>query len=192
MDTLEAIKTRRSVRKVQDKLPPKDLIITLLDAARRAPNHFNTQPWHFTVLTGEGRNKLGEAYGKINQQQLENPDQAALDEALAKGIAKAKRAPVVIVITIEPGELAKVKKAEEIAATACAVENILLAAHALGLGAMWRTGEPNYTDVMKQSFGVSEKGMVLGYLYIGYPEPGVSPKPPERKSVEEISTWIEK
>lgn len=190
METIEAIKTRRSVRRVKDQEPLRETIIQLLDAARRAPNHFNTQPWHFTVLTGEGRNKLGDAYGKINQQKLENPDQETLAAAYEKGLSKAKRSPVVIVVTLEPSDQPKVKRVEEIAATACAVENMLLAARALGLGAMWRTGDPTYTDTMKQSFGVSEKGLVMGYIYVGYPEEGNAPKAPIRKSVEEISTWV--
>lgn len=191
MDVLEAIKTRRSIRKVKDELPPKELIIEILEAARRAPNHFNTEPWHFTVLTGEGRAKLGKVYGKINQSGLENPDQAALDDAMAKGIAQAKRAPVIIVVAIEPSDNPKAKKVEEIAATACAVENMLLAVHSLGLGAIWRTGNPSYTDLMKQSFDVSGEGLVLGYLYIGYPEEGVAPKGPDRKTVDEIADWVE-
>lgn len=191
MDTLEAIRTRRSVRKVKDDMPPKEAILTLLDAARRAPNHFNTEPWHFFVLTGEGRRKLGQVYGKINQSSLENPDQEALDSAMEKGMAQAKRSPVVIVVTIEPSENPKVKKVEEIAAAACAVENMLLTAHALGLGAIWRTGDPSYTDLMKQGFGVSDDGLVLGYLYVGYPAEGLDLKAPVRKSAEEIATWVE-
>ncbi|WP_100488617.1 nitroreductase family protein [Sporolactobacillus pectinivorans] len=191
MDILEAIRTRRSVRKVKDEIPPKEAILTLLDAARRAPNHFNTEPWHFFVLTGEGRTKLGKVYGKINQNGLENPDQEALDSAMEKGIAQAKRSPVVIVVTIEPSENPKVKKVEEIAATACAVENMLLTAHALGLGAIWRTGDPSYTDLMKQGFSVSDDGLVLGYLYVGYPAEDLNLKAPVRKSAEEIATWVE-
>lgn len=190
METIEAIHSRRSVRKVTDRVPPKETIIQLLDAARRAPNHFNTQPWHFTILIGEGRNKLGDAYGKINQQVLESRNKESLDEAYKKGLAKAKRSPVVIVVTVEPADNPKVKMVEEIAATACAIENLLLAAHALGLGAMWRTGDPAYTDTMKQSFGVSEKGLVMGYIYVGYPQEGIEAKAPVRKSVEEITTWV--
>ncbi|RYM02223.1 nitroreductase [Sporolactobacillus sp. THM7-7] len=192
MDTIEAIETRRSVKKVTEKIPPKALIMKILDAARRAPNHFNTEPWHFTVLTGEGRNKLGEAYGKLNQEKLDQPSRELLDSVYEKGLSKAKRAPVVIVVTVEPSDNPRVKKVEEIAATACAVENMLLAAHALGLGAMWRTGDPTYTETMKRAFGVSENGLVMGFIYVGYPEAGVTYKPPARKSVEDITIWVEK
>ncbi|MCL1630394.1 nitroreductase [Sporolactobacillus sp. CPB3-1] len=191
MDTIEAIKTRRSIRKVSDQEPPKKLIEQILDAARRAPNHKNTEPWHFTILTGEGRNKLGEVYGKVNQRNLGSADQATLDAAYEKGLASAKRAPVVIVVTVEPSDNPNIVEIEEFEATASAVENLLLAAHALGLGAMWRTGAAAYTEEAKRQFGVSEKGSVVGFVYVGYPVEGVDPKVPERKPVSEITTWVE-
>ncbi|MDD9147567.1 MULTISPECIES: nitroreductase family protein [unclassified Sporolactobacillus] len=190
METIEAIDTRRSVRKVTDQAVPKEEIVQILDAARRAPNHFNTQPWHFTVLTGEGRNKLGDVYGKANQQNLESKDKESLEAVYQKGLAKAKRSPVIIVVTAEPSDKPKVKMTEEIAATACAVENMLLAAHARGLGAMWRTGDAVYTDTMKQNFGISAKGLVIGCVYVGYPEEGNTLRAPARASVEEITAWV--
>ncbi|WP_010632197.1 nitroreductase family protein [Sporolactobacillus vineae] len=192
MDTLKAIKTRRSVRKVKEVVPPDEMIRALIDAGRRGPNHFNTEPWHYYVLKGTGRERLGKVYGELAVKKLENPDQAQKDAAMAKGVAKANRSPVVIVITIEPRDQdqPKVKRVEEVAATACAVENMLLAAHSLGLGAIWRTGDAAYTDEMKKAFGVSENGLVLGYVYVGFPEDGYKPNPRERKSVDEVSDWI--
>lgn len=190
MDTIEAIKTRRSVRKVSDQEPSKELIEQILDAARRAPNHMNTEPWHFIVLTGEGRNKLGEVYGKINKKGLEGESQENLDAAYEKGLASAKRAPVVIVVTMEPSENPRAIEVEDIAATACATQNLMLAAHALGLGTMWRTGGAAYTEEAKKQFGVSDKGRVLGFIYVGYQAEGTTPKVPERKSVAEITEWV--
>jgi nitroreductase len=190
MDTIEAIKTRRSVRKVSDQEPSKELIEQILDAARRAPNHMNTQPWHFTVLTGEGRNKLGEVYGKINQKALEGESQENLDAAYEKGLASAKRAPVVIVVTMEPSDNPRAIEVEDIEATACATQNLMLAAHALGLGAMWRTGGAAYTEEAKKQFGVSDKGRVTGFIYVGYQAEGTTPKVPERKTVAEITEWV--
>nr|WP_290443483.1 nitroreductase [Sporolactobacillus kofuensis] len=190
METIEAINTRRSVRKVTEQEPPKELIEQILDAARRAPNHMNTEPWHFIVLTGEGRNKLGEVYGKVNQKNLENADQATLDAAYEKGLNSAKRAPVVIVVTMEPSDNPRAVKIEDVEATACGVENMMLAAHALGLGSMWRSGGAAYSEEAKKQFGVSENGEVLGFVYVGYPDPDTTPKVPERKSVAEITEWI--
>ncbi|GEB78333.1 nitroreductase family protein [Sporolactobacillus inulinus] len=191
METIKAIQTRRSVRKVSDKEPSKELIEQILDAARRAPNHMNTEPWHFIVLTGEGRNKLGAVYGKENQKLLKDANQETVNAAYEKGIASAKRAPVIIVVTMEPSDNPRAVAIEDVAATACAVENLMLAAHELGLGSIWRTGGAAYTEEAKKAFGVSEKGRVMGFVYVGYPEEGVVPKVPERKSVAEISEWID-
>ncbi|WKB36924.1 nitroreductase [Terrilactibacillus sp. S3-3] len=163
MDTIEAIHTRRSIRKVKEVEPKKETILKLLESARWAPNHFNTEPWRFTVLTGEGRRKLGDAYGKINQEKVKDSDDSVKEAAYEKGMNKAFRAPVIIVVSVEPSDKGKVKEVEEICAAACAVQNILLSAHDLGLGAMWRTGDPTYTEIMKQSFGTSENGTVLGF-----------------------------
>lgn len=190
MDTLKAIKTRRSVRKVKETVPPDEMIRELIDAGRRGPNHFNTEPWHYYVLKGDGRARLGKVYGELAVRKLGSADQTLKDTAMAKGIAKANRAPVVIVITVEPSDQPKVRKVEEVAATACAVENMLLAAHSLGLGAIWRTGDDSYTDEMKKAFGVSDNGLVLGYVYVGFPEDGFKPNERDRKSVDEVSDWI--
>lgn len=191
METIDAINTRRSIRKVTEQEPSKEIIEQILDAARRAPNHMNTEPWHFTVLTGEGRNKLGEVYGKVNQKNLADADQPTLDAAFEKGVASAKRAPVIIVVTMEPSDNPRAIEIEDVAATACAVQNLMLAAHSLGLGSIWRTGGAAYSEEAKQQFGVSENGRVMGFVYVGYPDQETTPKVPERKTVAEITDWVD-
>lgn len=188
MDVIKAIQTRRSIGKVKDTMPDKGIVEHILESSRWAPNHYKTFPWRFAVLTGEGRNKLGEAYGKVDVEKLESPTEEERQNAYEKGLRKAKRAPVVIVIMVEPSAQEKVKWVEEVAATACAVQNMMLTAHALGLASIWRTGEPSYHAIMKETFGVSERGLVLGFLYLGYPE---SDKPaPEKKPYQDYTTWI--
>ncbi|TCP32369.1 nitroreductase [Scopulibacillus darangshiensis] len=188
MDVIEAIHTRRSLGRVKEETPEKAEIEKVLEAARWAPNHFKTEPWRFTVLTGDGRKKLGDAYGQINTEKLVDPNEEEKASAYEKGIKSALRAPVIIVVTAEPSELERVKEIEEILATGCAVQNMLLAAHANGLGAIWRTGDTAYTDIMKKSFCTSDKGIVLGYVYLGYPN-GDKPVT-DKKPVEEVTTWV--
>ncbi|MFC4618009.1 nitroreductase [Camelliibacillus cellulosilyticus] len=192
MDVMEAIKTRRSIGKVSERPVEKDLLMTILDTARYAPNHYRTDPWLFTVLTGAGRDKLGDVYGRINMEALEeNASENERKEAYEKGIKKARRAPVIVVVTVEPNDMAKVVFVEEIAATACAVQNVLLAAHNLGLAAIWRSGAASYHPIMNQAFGVSEHGVVLGYVYLGYPlKENNAVKPRELKPLEDRVTWI--
>ncbi|MFX3616072.1 MAG: nitroreductase [Sporolactobacillus sp.] len=191
METIEAIQTRRSIRKVADEMPEKNLIMQILDAARYAPNHFNTEPWRFTVLSGSGRDRLGRVLGRLNQEKMGSTNQDERAAAMEKGLAKARRAPIVIVIAAEPSNLAKAKEIEEIAATACAVQNMLLAAHVLGIGAMWRTGDPTYTAEMQKEFGESEKSLIMGFIYLGHPDSAKEAPVPARKRVEEMTTWVD-
>ncbi|GGE46983.1 nitroreductase [Pullulanibacillus camelliae] len=189
MELNDVIKKRRSIGKLTEQVPDRQVIEQLLESARWAPNHYRTEPYSFIVLSGKGRDRLGDAYGRINQEALE--DTASEEErqaAYEKGIKKAQRAPYVIVVRLEPSSLAKVVFAEEIAATACAVQNILLTATDLGLGAIWRSGDPSYHPIMKKAFDVSEEGLVLGYIYVGYP--AIEPQSPEKPPLNKLVTWV--
>ncbi|WP_085523350.1 nitroreductase family protein [Tuberibacillus sp. Marseille-P3662] len=189
MDVNEAIKTRRSVRKVSDKVPDRETINSILESGRWAPNHFKTEPYHFEVLIGEGRQKLGNVYGNINIEQLQNPTDQTKEQVYGRGMEKAYRAPVVIVVKVEPSDREQVVFLEEIASTSCAVQNMLLTIHNLGLGAIWRTGQPSYHEKMKEAFNVSENGLVLGYIYLGYPVD--ESDPPKKRSLNDVVTWTE-
>lgn len=79
------------------------------------------------------------------------------------------RAPVVIGVAVEPSSKKNVIVKEEYAAVNSAIQNMLLAAHGLGLGAIWRTGPICYEEKVKQFFQLTEKGELLAFLYIGYP-----------------------
>lgn len=169
MDALEAIFTRRSIGVVTEQVPPEDLIEKIVEAGTWAPNHFRTEPWRYFVLTGDGRGPLGETLAKIAARDMEEPESAENKEKLEKVKRKPFRAPVIIVAAVEPSDNPKVILKEEYAAVNAGIQNMLLAAHALGLGAIWRTGRPCYDDEVRKLFGISERGEVLGFIYIGYP-----------------------
>ncbi|HEU5138775.1 MAG TPA: nitroreductase [Bacillales bacterium] len=188
MEVLDAIHSRRSVGKVTEKVPEKEKIEKMLEAARWAPNHHKTEPWHFHVLIGKGRDKLGKAYGMINTEKLKDMNDEEKNLAMESGLNKARRSPVVIVAAVEPDQGSKIEPIEEAAATACAVQNMLLTAHEMGLGVKWRTGKPANHPIMKETFKVSEKGWILGLLFVGYPDE--EPKPPLKKEPIHYTTWI--
>lgn len=170
MDALEAIATRRSVGKLRPDRPPRDLIERLLEAAIRAPNHFRTQPWRFFVVAGAARVELGQVMARSLGSRLQDPDDPAVRAQLEREAAKPLRAPVIVVVAVEPSKDPRVVEIEEVEAGAAAVENLLLAAHALGLGAQWRTGEAAYDPEVKRFLGLSASTHLIGFVYLGYPD----------------------
>ncbi len=184
MNVFEAIFTRQSIAKLRPDPVPRELIERLLDAAVQAPNHYLVRPWRFFVLSGEGRVRLGDV---LAQSLLERIPEAP-PNALDKERGRLLRAPVVIVAAADAPADSRVIEIENVAAVAAAVENLLLAATALGLGAKWRTGGPAYDPSVKAFFGLSPEQHLVGFIYIGYPDLVVEPK--ERPSFEDRTVWI--
>ncbi len=184
METLETIMTRRSVGKVKPDLPPKELIETVLGAATQAPNHHNTEPWRFFVLAGRAREDLGRVMAEVLRPQLPDPDSESGKALLAKEAEKPLRAPVLIVVASKASDNPKVVPIEEVEATAAAVENLLLAAHDLGLAAVWRTGKPAYDPRVKQLFDLGAADHLVGFIYLGYPD--ATPAPRQRSAAGKV------
>lgn len=189
MNVMDAIQSRRSIGKVKPDPVEPEVIRTLLEAASWAPNHHNTEPWRFFVMTGEGRRVLGRAYADIAIENASDKSEAELAELRAKNESKAFRAPAVIAVAAIPSGSPKVPFVEELAAVHAAVQNMLLAAHALGLGSIWRTGEPTYHSRMRKAFGLNEDDQVVGFVYLGYPE--MAERKAARTPLEQKTVWLD-
>ena len=170
MDVTEAIRTRRSYGRMTLEAPPREVIERVLDAAVCAPNHYHTEPWRFIVLTGDARTPLGLAQEAALRRTLADPEAPEHQPALAKERGKPLRAPVVVVVAVEKSASPKAVWIEDVSATAAAVQNLLLAAHAEGLAAIWRTGETAYSAEVKEAMGLSPEAQVIGIVYLGYPD----------------------
>jgi nitroreductase len=186
MDALNAIFTRRSIPKMRPDPVPRELIENLLAAAVQAPNHFRVRPWRFIVLSGEARSRLGEVMAQVHQQR--HPEATEVDLNVER--AKPLRAPVLIAVGVDRPLEPKVIEIENLCAAAAAVENMLLAANALGLGAMWRTGAPAREPEVKKFLGLEPDQELIAFVYVGYP--AVVPDPRERPSFEDRTVWMEK
>lgn len=182
MDTLEAIMSRRSVPKVTEREPDRDAVACLLRAAVRAPNHHLTQPWRFIVLKGRALDEFGEAWERGAEREGKDPTGLR---------AKARRAPVIVAVVERPkSHLPKVQEIEEHHATGAALQNILLAAHATGLGAMLRTGPPAHIPEVLEYLGLAEGELVAGYVYLGYPAVDQEGRPMTRRTdPAELTEW---
>ncbi len=185
MNTLETIHQRHSVGKVKQEPISRELIEKLLDAAVQAPNHYKVRPWRFIVLTGNGRNKLGDVMAA--SQRDRQPDLPP--EALDKTRNLPLRAPLVIAVGVDKPSESKVLETENISAASAACQNILLAAQAEGLGAQWRTGEWARDPKVKKFFGLAEDQHIVGFIYVGYPDHEAEPV--NRPGFDDRTTWIE-
>ncbi len=185
MDALEAILTRHSIAKVKPDPISHELIEKVLHAAVQAPNHYHIRPWRFIVLTGKSRQALGEVMAQSLKQK--NPDLA--DTAMEIERAKPLRAPVLIAVGVDKSDDPRVLEIENICAVAAAVENLLLAVNAEGLGAMWRTGPAARDPEVKKFLGLEPDQELISFVYIGYPD--MLPAAAERPSFEDRTVWME-
>lgn len=183
-ELLQAIRSRRSIGKCTEEVPDPSLIREVLEAATWAPNHKQTEPWRFVVLSGDARRELGEAMARAATRDMD--DSEAADAEFAKVARKPLRAPYVVAVYTIPNPI--VPEVEEIAATAAAVQNMLLAAHALGLAAMWRTGNLVFSPEVREFLQMPKNAHMLGTVYIGCPN--MSPPVRQRRSIDEVTTWI--
>jgi nitroreductase len=180
---LRAIRDRRSVGKCSDEVPDPAMIRQVLEAATWAPNHRLTEPWRFIVLSGDARVGLGEAMGEAAARKAATEE--AGERARSSAAGKPLRAPYVIAVYAEPNPAEM--EIEEVAATAAAAQNLLLAAHALGLAAMWRSGDLIYTPEVRDYLQLPDSAIMLGVIYVGFS--AMEPPMRERSSVDSVSRW---
>lgn len=186
MDIFTAIDERHSLGKLKPDPLPREVIEKLLWAAVQAPNHYKVRPWRFVVLTGAGRERLGEALAASFTSRF--PEAPA--EAAQKERQKPLRAPLVIAVGVDLPADPKVDEIENLCAAAAACQNLLLAATALGLGSIWRTGETVHDPEIKRFLGFAPEQPLIGFLYLGYPEV-TEVSFPARPSFEDRTVWLE-
>ncbi len=181
MDAYEAIVTRRSVPRC-DGAVDRELIEKVLAAAVRAPNHHLTQPWRFVVLAGDARKDLAAAWAAGLEREGKDP---------ARVHDKVLRAPVIVCVLERPHlENPKVVEIDEHYAVGAAIQNMLLAAHALGLGAMHRTGAPTTMPEVRDYLGARPDELIAGFVYLGRPPEGDDERPMSRRTDHrELTEW---
>lgn len=177
---LDSIRSRRSIRRYQARPVPHQVIENLLDAATWAPSSHNRQPWRFAVVQDEAKKiALAAAMGKRLREDLEGdgaPGQA-IDADVSRSYSRIKEAPVLVVACVTMRDMdvypdSRRKKAEWTMAgqsVAMAVENLLLAAHALGLGACWMCAPLFAPDTVREVLHLDADWDPQALITIGYP-----------------------
>ncbi len=172
MDAYEALVTRVSPKELGEPAPDEAALRKIFAAALRAPDHGRLRPWRFISVQGEGRHRLGE----LLASSLKRRDPKAGPDLLERERQKALRAPLIVVVGAHITSSPKIPPVEQLLSAAAAAQNIMLASHALGFGAMWKTGEPAYDAHVKEALGLDAADGIAGFLYIG--TPNAMPKPP--------------
>ena len=184
-DVLRAIQMRRSIGKLGGEVHDAQ-VRTLIEAAVWAPNHHLTEPWRFVVLRGDARERLGQTWAALLAERtlLQGEER---ENFLRREANKPMRAPALIVVATrtDPDPIAA---AEDFAATAAAVQNMLLAAPTLGLSAMWRTGEMAYSPEIKAHLGLDPQDRIVAIMHVGEPEM-TAPNPRSRETETRIR-WM--
>jgi nitroreductase len=194
MDIFEAINSQRAMRRLKPDPVPEELIWKLLDAAVKAPSGGNRQPWNFIVIRDdETKAKIAEyyldswnkSYGLIKQAAMASPDTArtyASAEHLANHLAEV---PVLIIATVNLSGVAPVSPPA--ASIYPAVQNLMLAARALGLGTTLTTFHRTHEAEVKQLLGVPEGVDTMALIPLGYPVGKFGPT--NRIPTEKVVYW---
>lgn len=164
MQALDNLLNRVSAPRLVDPAPTAEQREVLFKAALRAPDHGQLQPWRFLTVEGEAREQLGEVLAEAVRLKGDATE-AALDKARAMPL----RAPLLVVVIARLQDHYKVPKSEQLLAAGCAAHGILLAAHAQGIGAVWRTGDLSYSAHVAQALGLQTGEELIGFLYLGTP-----------------------
>lgn len=169
---LDAIAHRRSLGLSRLSPAPVDreILEAMLEAANWAPSHEDTEPWRFTVFSGEGRQKLADMFGEAYRSDAGDDFREDRYEA---NRARAFSAPVWISLGVEPalnedGSL-KMTEEEEIMAVACAVQNLHLVASAYGLAGMWHSKGTSVHPKVAEALGLARPNRLLGMFFCGWP-----------------------
>jgi nitroreductase len=164
VELFDAITTRKSAARLSAPGPNEAELDTLLDAANRAPDHGRLRPWRFRVLDASARHALAHAVADARRRR----EPAATEEQLEKEREKFLRSPTLLLAAcVVRRDQPKVPEIEQILATGAAVENLILAAHALGYGAMWKTGPAAYDAAVKAAVGLDPGDHIAGFLHLG-------------------------
>lgn len=180
------IRNRRTVKPKQmvDRTIEEPIIREMLENANWAPTHGMTQPWRFTVFTGDARKEVAELLAKTYKEVTPADSfKESKQESLA---TNPMRAPVLIAIGMQRQDSEKIPEIEEVQAVACAVQNMHLTASAHGVGAFWSSNAAVCSEQMKSFLGLGEKDKVLGLFYVGYPREWPTG---ERSPIEEKISW---
>lgn len=180
LEFLELIKSRRSVRHFENKSIPDEILSSILEAACASPSAHNSQPWRFIVLKNDKKDALADLLLTTSKAERYKSFTGFYVNRLLKNAARMiKEAPVAVTVFNTSSFVTNVEKyfpysrretlhIMEIQSISAAIENLLISAHAKGLGTVW-LGVPLLMprELIEDFFKTKEELMAI--IPIGYP-----------------------
>ena len=177
--TLEIIKKRRSVFPKQYNGEPvaREVVDAMLEAARWAPTHHLTEPWHFIVYSGESRLAVGNFLAE-DYKETATASGKFLDKKYEKKLKNAKASSYIIALCLDRNPNSKCPEVEEICSVAMAVQNMHLVSTEMGVGSYWSSASV-YDPKEKKSRAIINSSAIrdflelsptqtcLGWLFVG-------------------------
>jgi coenzyme F420-0:L-glutamate ligase / coenzyme F420-1:gamma-L-glutamate ligase len=194
-DPAELISTRRSIRRYEE-MPVTDAVIErILEAAVSAPSAHNRQPWRFAVIKASPvKSRLARAMAdRLREDRSRDGDPADVIEAdVARSMARINGAPAIIVVCLTVEEMDRYPDARRTAAehqmavqgTAMAMQNLLLAAHALDLGASVMCAPLFCPDTVRTALALPDDWEPQALVTLGLP--ANEGKPRHRKPLGDV------
>jgi len=189
------LRSRRSIRRFKPDLVPDATIERILDTATYVPSAHHRQPWRFAVLTNAAaKEKLAEAMGREFQRDLEMDSipTGEIEKKVRRSREKIVAAPVIVVLNADITEMdvypdKRRNKAEHLMATQ-SVSNagmqLMLAAHAEGLGSVWICSPLFAQETVRRALDLPETWEPQAMIFLGYA--AETPQARERKSIQDI------
>lgn len=199
LSVLEAIAARRSIRRYAQWPVPRDVVERLLVAAISAPSAHNRQPWRFVVLdSAEVKVAVADAMGRrLRADRERDGDNAlAIRDDVERSYQRITGAPVAILVCMTMEDMDRYPDSRRqgaerhmaIQGTAMAVQNLLLAAHANGLGASWLCAPLFCPDTVARALALPDAWEPQALVTLGYP--ANAGKPFRRRSLKDVVRYI--
>jgi coenzyme F420-0:L-glutamate ligase/coenzyme F420-1:gamma-L-glutamate ligase len=200
VEAYEAIATRRSLRQLDSRIVPRELVDKLLDVACRAPAPHHTRPWRFvTIEQPSSRQRLAEHMGAAWRRDLERDavPAAKIDALITKSRRRIEDAPALLLACLvreglrdwpdEARQRAEWGMAQQ--SVGCALQNIMVAAHALGLSSYWISAPLFAPDAVREALDLPPDYVAQALVVAGYPRPGAAPR---ARPEPDVSNMVER
>lgn len=199
MSIKDAVKQRRSIRKYQPAAVPEKLINEILEAAGWAPSAHNSQPWRFIVMQdSKVKQDLSAQMAQAWAADLAKGGETVNDKMFNERVERFSNAPVLILACLTMDGLRRfpdeqrqtVERDLAVESLGAGLENLLLAAHAAGLGACWFCAPAFCKDTVRKVLNIPESVEPSALIALGYP--AESPATPSKKPLKEycyLDVW---